>query len=131
MRHYLLDCEGMESHGVQQMLPIEPLGATHPYPKASLFCMALSLPSKTDYFWSSLSSLRVSASVMCVNRSYRCSKIPCSQRKLLNTSMFPCFFVNVLFVLPGTPSQNRETSPTFSPPLLSGLGASRAFLAEE
>lgn len=64
---------------------------------------------------------------MCAGRSCGCSKTTSAHRKRC-VSMFS-FFVNGLFVLPGTPSQSGDTSPTFGP-LLSGLGASRAFLAE-
>lgn len=44
----------MESHGVRQMPPIEPLVATHLHPKTPLTLSAPSLPSKTDRFQSSL-----------------------------------------------------------------------------
>lgn len=58
------------------------------------------------------------ASVQCAGSSCRCSKMSASHRKQFNNSMFPFFENAVLFVLPGTPSQSRDMSPTFSPPVI-------------
>ncbi len=65
-----------------------------------------------------------------VGRGCTSSQMPPWQKavKQLDISLF---LVTILVVLPGSPSQSRDTRPAFSPPLLSGLGASRAFLAEE
>lgn len=62
----LLDCEGMESQGIRQMPPIEPLVATHLHPKASLSSSAPSLPSKTDRFQSSLTDKCYKAAALSV-----------------------------------------------------------------
>ncbi|KAK5603791.1 hypothetical protein CRENBAI_000940 [Crenichthys baileyi] len=46
----LLDCEGMEAHGLHQMPPVEPLVVSHLHPKTSYSSTAASLPFKTDRF---------------------------------------------------------------------------------
>ncbi|XP_049432685.1 uncharacterized protein LOC125889068 [Epinephelus fuscoguttatus] len=60
----MLDCEGMESHGLRNIPPVEPVVAAHLHPKASLSSLGPALPSRADRFQSSLTDKAYKAAAL-------------------------------------------------------------------
>ncbi|KAL7383047.1 hypothetical protein ABVT39_003943 [Epinephelus coioides] len=60
----MLDWEGMESHGLRNIPPVEPVVAAHLHPKASLSSLGPALPSRADRFQSSLTDKAYKAAAL-------------------------------------------------------------------
>lgn len=60
----MLDCEGMERHGLRNIPPVEPVVAAHLHPKASLSSLGPALPSRADRFQSSLTDKAYKAAAL-------------------------------------------------------------------